>query len=513
MTALPAGATESVLREKARQELARRDFLRFVLYTKPDYVADPVHLFLAARLQAFVEACERLEAPRLMLIMAPQHGKSELSSRRLPAWILGRNPRWRVALMSYGADWARDLSQDARDIVTSERYQELWSHQLNKSSTAVDNWKLTPEDGGGGMVAVGRDGAITGRPAEALLVDDPVKNRLDADSALERENTWKNWPGFRNRVQMGGGILMLYTAWHHDDLPSRIRALARDNPEADQWEVVNLPAIAEEDDPLGRVPGEVLAPHRFSLAELVRLKASMPASEWQALYCGRPTSEESAIFKRGDIRFEDDAGDQGYVVQFADTAYSKERSADYSVVGTWRFEPTCYRLLDVHRERIEFPALKKKAVELFRRHHAQALVVEDIGSGKSLIQELRAESNIPVLGWKPDRDKIARAHAVTWLFEAQKVVLPRQAPWLDVYVREMEQFPASAHDDQVDMTTMALTWAQQRGWTLRPAEPVVSTYTLDKGREVTEEVQDLLGDVTGEQRLRTEIQRVRAARA
>src|SRR5207253_292055 len=153
---------------------------------------------------AFVDACARGEGPRLILKMPPQHGKSQLSSRHLPAWILGKFPKWRVALMSYSADWAHDLAQDARDIVQSEEYRALWpEHTLDPSSTAVDDWALNRKVGGGGMVAVGRDGSITGRSAEVLIVDDPVKNRKEADSEGVRSDTWKAWPHFRNRVQKG----------------------------------------------------------------------------------------------------------------------------------------------------------------------------------------------------------------------------------------------------------------------------------------------------------------------
>jgi len=479
---VPEGADPARLREYARQELARRRLLNFVQFTKPDYVAEAVHRYVAGKLQAFVEACERRESPRLILQMAPQHGKSQLSSRHLPAWVLGRHPEWRVMLMSYSADWAHDLAHDARDIVQSEAFQKLWpNRELDPTSTAVDDWGFSHKAGGGGMVAVGREGSATGRSTEILLIDDPVKNRKEADSESVRNDLWKEWPSFRNRVQRGGGVLIVATRWHHDDLIGRLLEWQKDHQDADQYEVINLEALAPEDDPLGRPFGTPLAPLRYDTADLLQLRASMGESDWQALYCGRPTAEQGAIFLNEWFIYEREPRKQAedWVFLSADTAYSKERTADYSVIQAWRVEKAGYRLLDVYRKRVTFPELKRDVATLDLRWHPDALLVEDIGSGKSLAQELNAETRLPVIPWRPDRDKAARANAVTQLFAAGRVRFPNDAPWLRTYVGELLQFPAGAHDDQVDATTMALTWAREQTSRWGPTELKTLPFTYD----------------------------------
>jgi len=505
----------NALRESARRALARQQFIRFVQYTKPDYVVEPFHAYVAAKLQDFVERCERKESPRLILITPPQHGKSQLSSRHLPAYILGRNPKWRVGLMSHGAEWARGLAYDARGIVLCDEYQAIWpTHSLDASSTAVDNWKLAAKVGGGGMVAVGREGSITGRSLEVLIVDDPVKDRIDADSPVARENAWKNWTGFRNRVQKGGGVLVLYTPWHYDDLPSRLRAWAAEHPEADQYEVINLPALAEDNDPLGRELGAPLAPNRYDLADLNQLRASMPESEWQALYCGRPTSEQGAVFINDHFRFENPprARPDDWLFLAADTAFSEKTTADYSVIGLWRVEKNCYRLLDVFRKRMAFPELRAVVKELASVSDPLTILVEDKASGQSLIQELQADTKLPVFPWKPDRDKVTRANAVTPLFKAGKVRLPKDAPWLRAYLAEMLQFPAAAHDDQVDMTTMALTWAREQQPLMAPTTQSTHNFTYD-AEERDPEMSSLMDDISGAAELRRQAAALRVKAA
>lgn len=460
---------------------ARLNFVSFVTYTNEKYVVEPVHRYVADRLQAFVEACERKESPRLIIKMPPQHGKSTLCSRALPGWVLGRNPAWRVVLMSYSADWARGLSKNARDLVVGEKYRALWPGlEIDPSSTAADDWGLTWRTGGGSMVAVGRDGSVTGRSAEVLIVDDPVKNRKEANSAVLREETWNAWTEFRNRVQEGGGVLILYTPWHHDDLPSRLLAWQKEHPDADQYEVITLTALGEEGDPLGRLEGEPLAPGRFTLASLLKLRATIPVSDWEALYCGRPTSEAGAVFQAAWLRHERYRWVQGPVLLFADTAYGQKKTSDYSVIQAWRVEQNAYRLLDQWRMRADFPTLKTAAVSMAAKWRPVAFPIEAWGSGVSLIEDLLVGTRLPVLRWRPDQDKVARANAVTPEFQAGKVILPTEdeAPWVRDYVQELLRFPAGPHDDQcfVAGTRIATPTGDRPIEQLRAGEKVLTPF-------------------------------------
>lgn len=458
-----AGADPKKLLEEIRQAKARKQFLDFVRYTKPDYTVDPVHQYVAAKLQAFVEAAERGESPRLILKMGPQHGKSELSSRRLPAFILGRNPKWNVALMCYSAEWAGSLGRDARDVVDSEEFAQLWpSVQLDQSSRAVDEWNLTRKAGGGGFKAVGRDGGITGRRANVLIVDDPIKNREEAYSDNTRKKIKQDFgPNFRTRMAAGGGILIVATQWHHDELIAHLSTLHERDPKADRYEVINLTAIAEEGDPLGRALGEPLSPSLHDLADLEAIKASLDSPlDWDALYMGRPTPEGGSIFQtRWITDNQEDAPDVGgFLLQAYDTAFSEKRTADYTAGVTIRAEKNCYRVLDVLKRRMEYPALKGTVVGNALAYEADAVLIEDIGSGKSLGQDLKNETLLPIVEWKPDKDKVTRANAITGLLASGKVKFPRNAPWMSDFLMELQQFPAGAHDDQVDALTMALTW-------------------------------------------------------
>ncbi len=433
------------------------------------YIPDPFHYAVAKRLERFEEEVVGGLSPRVMIFAPPQSGKSLLVSRNFPAWVLGRHPDWRILLASYGAELAEEMSGDVRDILRSEEYAASFgllavddprdAVQISTERKAIAHWRIAGRMGG--MSATGVGGAITGKPAEILIIDDPVKGRLEADSETYRDNAWAWWPQARDRVQKGGGILLMCTRWHHEDLPGRLLNLAKNNPDADQWEVLSFKAIAEEgdDDPLGRSPGEPLAPSRFGLPELMTLKATIGSREWSAKFQQRPTDDEGSIFQRKWWRF--DRPERAKPIakyQFWDLAFSRTEESDYSVCTTWGVEhgPT-YRLLDVYRVRQTFPEAKKSVRRLYEQHKpVRAIVVEKKGREDDRYREIRRETRLPLLWYIPDRDKVGRANAVTPLVESGSVVLPDSAPWLDDFLDELSRFPAGKHDDQVDSFTMGL---------------------------------------------------------
>lgn len=466
-------SNRAVVLKAGRIEAARRWFWQYVQYTVPSYGWADSHQYVAQKLQDFVEAVDRGESPRLMVMVMPRWGKSLMTSRLLPGWILGRRPDWNVGIVSYGAELAEELSADARRFVMDDPYREIFGDayqsepgstvELDRTSKAVNHWRVAGHRGG--VRAVGVGGALTGRGFNVCIIDDPVKGRKEADSDLYREDLWRWYQGtLRTRMEPGGGLLVIQTRWHHDDLAGRLL-----RGSTSRWDVVRLPALAEEDDPLGRLPGEPLDPARFSIAELLRLRDDpvdgVSSRDWIAQYQQKPTPDEGSIFKREWFRIEElDLHIRGNTVQCWDTAFSERREADYSVCTTWRIYTypsgqVEYQLLNVYRARLSFPALREKVYEAAEIWHPHRIIIEDIGSGQSLVQELRNSSGLPIVTYRPDRDKVARAHAITGLVEAGRVVLNKDAGWLEPYLSEMMSFPVGEHDDQVDSTTMFLASA------------------------------------------------------
>lgn len=472
-----AGLSPEEYEEWLRREAARRFLLRrtargawgFLPYVFPNYVADPVHYFLAERLERFLQDVIEGRSPRLMVFVPPQHGKSELCSRKFPAWALGNHPDLRFILASYGADLAEELSGDARATVMSDAYAELFGRtatedtgeavEIEKSRKSLASWKIARRRGG--LRAVGVGGAITGQSADILIIDDPVKGRKEAESESYRQDAKSWWPQARDRVQKGGGIIILMTRWHHDDLAGYLLKLAREKPEADQWEVINLPAIAEgEGDPLGRKPGEALAPSRYDLAELATLRAVIGSYEWNAKFMGRPTPSEGGIIKLPwFVRADPRVNEQPLATyQFWDTAFTKRKRSDRSVGGTWRIYRSCFRLEDVFYGRLTVPELKREMGRLYGLYRPRAVYIETEKTGTILLQEWHRETRLPFLGYNPqkDGDKVARAYAVQPLLESGRVEIPKDAPWIEEFLDECKQFPEGEHDDMVDMLTMSL---------------------------------------------------------
>lgn len=405
-----------------------------------------------------------------MLFLPPRWGKSELVSRLLPGYALGRQPDCNLGIVSYGAELAEELSADARRIVLDDPYRDVFGDrysadagstvELDRQSKAVNHWRVAGHRGG--VRAVGVGGALTGRGFDLLDVDDPIKGREEADSELERDRLWKFFRGtLRTRLEPGAGILWTQTRWHFDDGAGRLLEAAEANPKVDQWEVISLPAIAEEDDLLGRAIGEPLDPFRFDLEELEALKANDEREFW-AQYQQRPTPDEGDVFHRDWFQWEYPApavSRRAPLFQYWDTAHGKrnpQRKGDRSVCGTWRFEGNKYRLVHLWVGRPDYPTLKRTARELATAFRPQAIIIEDHASGQSLIQDLR-QTALPVLPWKTrNESKLERAKAVSPLWQAGRVVISVSEQAAEVFIREHLQFPHGKYDDIVDMSSMAL---------------------------------------------------------
>jgi len=401
---------------------------------------------------------------RLMVFMPPRHGKSELISKYFPAWVLGNWPEKRVILTSYEADFAASWGRKARTVL--------------QESAGIFDWNLGEGAGyrwdtgkGGGVQTAGVGGPITGKGADVFIIDDPVKNAEEANSPTYREKAW-DWyrSTARTRLEPNGIMVLIMTRWHEDDLAGR---LVRDMKEGgEQFDVISFPAIARENDPLGRRPGEPLWPDRYDVAALDATRRTLGPYWYASLYDQTPAPPGGDIFKEAWFgRYTNfPAGKPARRVQSWDTAHKTGSENSYSVCVQMSMWSNGYYVENVVRERMEYPDLKRRAMQLAESERPDLVLIEDKASGQSLIQEMIRDTIIPVLPWSIDGDKIARANACTPECEAGKVFLREGAPWVADFIGELASFPYGMHDDQVDAFTQAMNYCKSLGPRLVRAE-------------------------------------------
>ncbi|MPZ99702.1 MAG: phage terminase large subunit [Dehalococcoidia bacterium] len=447
---------------------ARESLIEFTSLVKPKYRPAAVHVALAAAL----ERVERGEVPKLVVTFPPRHGKSTLVSETSPPWLLGRNPDRRVMMTSYTARLARGFGRRARNITQSTEYQAIFPGvTVADDSSAADEWNIEGRDGG--YLAAGVGGSITGQGADVLLIDDPIRNRRDADSLVYRDAAWDWYSDVAStRLEGLGAVILCNTRWHQDDLAGRLL-----EAEPGEWEELRVPAIAEAGDPLGREVGEALWPARFPLSRLEKIRSS--SVDFDALYQGMPTSRGGATFRRewfDGLRF--DADDRGHVNRCAgrwisvDTAMKESVTSDYTSAVVVELMPD-YRLAvrETYRERLAFPDLPSTIEAMARRHNRdlklRGVLIEDKGSGISALQTLRASAPGWLAGllipFEPGGSKEYRAaQAAVWTRNGC-VLLPAPSegvPWLADFEAELFGFPSVAHDDQVDSLVQVLLYLE-----------------------------------------------------
>jgi predicted phage terminase large subunit-like protein len=414
---------------------------------------------------------------RLIVAMPPRHGKSERVSKKFPAWHVGRNPNDEIILASYSIDLSRGFSRIARDTLIE--HQDVFGVEIDRNNQSAESWTIAGHRGG--VTAAGVGGPITGRGAKIAIVDDPVKNAEEANSEVMREKIWEWYQStLYTRLTPDGRIIIVMTRWHEDDLVGRLLKKEREEIEegthtGDRWTVINFPAIAEEDDYLGRKPGEPLWPEfGFDLQRLSQIRQDVGSYVFNALYQQRPSAAEGTIFKREYFRYfsEQTIGNQQYFVlhgdverryrkeslwcfQTVDTANSTKTINDYFVVSTWYVTPEHDLLLyDVYRTHIEGPDQKPLMRELRNRYRPRFQAVEDKTFGTNLIQEMRREG-MTVRPIKVDKDKVTRSLVIAARYEVGMVYHREGAPWLTDYEDELLSFPRGKNDDQVDTASMA----------------------------------------------------------
>ena len=452
---------------------ARKSLLAFTLFTKPDYKVNWHHRYVCNIIDKF----ERGEIKKLMITQPPQTGKSELSSRRFPAYALGRNPNRKIALCSYAAEFVQAFNRDVQRIIDGQKYNYLYPETtLNSSHVATTSkgaYKRTANifevvGHRGFLKTVGVGGPLTGTTVDIGIIDDPFKDRQEANSQTIREVRW-NWytDVFESRLHNESQQLMLLTRWHEDDIAGRV--LERDGGIKDggEWYVVSLPAIKEDNEDKNdpRKIGEALWPERHSLERMLKIKEQSPLT-FSSLYQQRPAPAEGNIIKReyftiADINNVPDEVRTSVKNFVADMAYTEKKENDPSACTPYVEYNNKVYLFDYLNVRKEFSALINRLKSYIKEWGKlnSALYVEAKASGLSVIQFLKGHTNINAIPYNlPKGDKIVRLHGVEPFLEAKKVVLIKGA-WNEAFITECLVFPNGKHDEAVDLLTMILNIA------------------------------------------------------
>jgi predicted phage terminase large subunit-like protein len=454
----------SLLDERIKRlevQAARNDLLEFAKKVYPNYSVGAHHRHMA-RIFKDVAAGKK---KRVIINIAPRHGKSELTSFLLPAWYLGLHPDHQIIMATHTASLSEDFGGRVRNLIASAEYRSIFGKtQLADDKKGAGSWAT---QAGGKYYAVGVGGALAGRGANLLVIDDPHSEQdLKSGSKLPFEQAW-NWyqTGPRQRLMWGGAIIVVMTRWGELDLTSKLVNYQTKNPDADQWEVVEFPAILPS--------GKALWPEKWPVEELLKTKATIDPRFWNAQYMQQPTADVAALIKRDYWRIWEGENPPRceYVIQSWDTAHDTKTSSDYSACTTWGVwyneeqnnRPSLI-LLDAFKDRMEFPELKQVAFDHWKSWNPDAFIVEKKAAGGPLIQELRS-MGIPVQEFSPSRgnDKTVRVNAVSDMFSSGLVWAP-DTRWARDVIEELAAFPVGEHDDYVDTTTQALLRFRQGGF-------------------------------------------------
>lgn len=456
------------LQELKRKELAQEKFLSFVGEVWPTFIGGRHH----ARMAEAFERVARGECKRLIINMPPRHTKSEFASYLLPAWFLGKYPGKKVIQTSHTAELAVGFGRKVRNLVDSEAYKKIFPDlALQADSKAAGRWNTSK---GGDYFAIGVGGAVTGKGADILIIDDP---HSEQEAALAQVNPdiydkvyeWYT-SGPRQRLQPGGAIVIVMTRWSLRDLTGQVIKSSASRG-GDEWEVIEFPAILPSGNPLW--------PEFWSIDELEKLHTELPNGKWMAQYQQQPTSDSSAIVKREwwKIWPHERPPQCDYILQTWDTAFEKNTRADYSACTTWGIfyndednGQANIILLNAFKERMEWIELKKTAFEHYKDWEPDNILIEKKATGAPLIYEFRA-MGIPAMEFSPGKgqDKISRLNAVSDLIASGKVWVP-ETRWAEELVDEIASFPSGEHDDLVDATTLALARFRQGGFIRLPSD-------------------------------------------
>lgn len=496
---------DDAIRELASRQLSKRRLMPFAQRLNPKYLPGWVHEDICRRLERFSDDVAKGLSPRLMLLMPPRHGKSELASKMFPPWHLGRHPDHEVIACSYNISLAMGFSKKIKAIMDDPAYQTVFEARLDPNNRSTEEWTIAGDTGG--YVAAGVGGGITGKGAHVLIIDDPIKNAEEADSAITRDSIW-DWYGSTayTRLAPGAGVLIIQTWWHDDDLAGRVQqamAAGKDDEDVDHFEIIKYPAIAEaaeflnlETDEIVRVAtdaknsvdalieaakmgisttelrflrakGDCLHEARYDLRKLRKIKATIAPRHWSALFQQNPVPDDGAFFTRDMFRRAPLPFLKNYVLQIAwDFAIGIKKANDFSVgtVGLLDDTDMLHVAEQLHLKTNDTDYLIRTILDQAQKWYHPSLILgfEDGQIWKtlesSLMKECKRRNFYPRIQVLPPlTDKEVRASPLKGRMQAGMVSFNEKGDWYDPCRNEMLRFPAGVHDDRVD----SMAWMAQ----------------------------------------------------
>jgi predicted phage terminase large subunit-like protein len=440
------------------QDKCQNDFLSYVEHMWPEFICGRHHKIFAEKLNKVATG----EIKRLIVNMPPRHTKSEFASTFFPSFIMGKKPKMKIMQTTHTGELAVRFGRKVRNLMDQKEYKDVFPEvKLQADNKSAGRWETNK---GGEYFAAGVGGAVTGRGADLLIIDDPHSEQ-DALSPNALESAWEWYTsGPRQRLQPGGAIVLVMTRWSSIDLTAKLLESQKEAL-ADQWEMIEFPAIFPETD-------NPLWPEFWPKDELLKVKSSIPGIKWNAQWMQNPTAEEGAIIKRDWWKrwTHKSIPPVKYIMQSYDTAFSKNQTADFSAISTWGvFKPSedapdCLILLDCQKGRWDFPELKEIAMREYTYWECDMVLIEAKASGTPLTQELR-RIGIPVVNYSPTRghDKHSRMHSVAPIFESGMVYAPNKT-FAEDMIEECASFPFGANDDLCDTMTQALMRFREGGF-------------------------------------------------
>lgn len=485
-----AASGQGLVREVKAKKAARMDagkrviLWKFIKKVFPKYKFYKFHATLIEQLQNVIDG----KCNRLILQVPPRHGKSLLASQLLPAAYLLAHPDRFVGISSYSAELAEGFSRKARDFFREG------GGLLNPSSQAVNAWGT---EGGGGLWAAGVGGAVTGRSGHLLIIDDPVKNREDAESSrmMEKLNDWYTSTLYTRLEPQVGAIVVIQTRWSENDMIGQLLENEQNVSEKGRegWTIVDLPALYEEEEDRPKLPehcptvadwreelGEALCPQRYDEEALERIREAIGSRDFASLYQQRPAPEGGNMFAPEWWQYygwDTPMPDFQRVILSVDATFTATAKSDYVVGAVVGQAGNQFYVLDLVREKLDVVGTMAMIARMYKRHSLSGTVIELAASGYAVYQMM--QKKVPgLIGFKPEKSKVSRASGIVPLVEAGNIYLPASAPWLDSFINEFSLFPASKNDDMVDALTMAINYMSQR------SAPAMTEVTWGRGDRV-----------------------------